>query len=447
MRRLAAVLLLLLLCLPTAAGLARHDVQIVTGSSVGVVEELGVADGLSLPVPTGARVDQVTRDGRSVAWAMRDGRVHASAGPGNYTVSYRVQAGRVDLVRTAEEPIGNASVRADLGPGWSLEAASMTLRSEDGATVAEASGIDAGQRWGVRLVPPTAGGPGANLVPFVSLLLVGLAVAGGVAIWKLKEPGIAEMGFWDHYRELRHRFILTLVPLGLAFFAFFLFALEPVVVGGVEILAPIPSETGGMAAQVFAFFKDTLLPAHVELIVTHPVDAILAEIQVALFLAVVATSPIAAYHAARFLGPAMHERERRTILKAVPAITGLFLVGCLFGLLLVVPFAFEFLYGYGVAIGAVTFVTAGDFIGFTVLLVLAFGFSFELPVAMVALSELDVRAEFWADNWRMAVVVIFVFAAFITPDGSGVTMFMVGLPLCGLYVLGWWLVRRRERRA
>lgn len=445
MRRAAAVLLLVVLALPTVtAQEVRHEVEVAVGDDVGVVDHVGPVDRLRLPVPSGARVDSVDRDDRPAAWT-RDGDVVRADGAGNYSVTYRISRGRVDLVRQLGFDVAEATVRVDAPDGWTVATPGLERVGSD-PVVATGSNLTAGTAYGPRLTPPSSLGPDARLVPFLLLLVAGLAVAGGVAVWRLKAPerGETAMDFWDHYRELRHRLILTMVPFIVAFVAVFSLRLETVTVAGWPILAPVPSQTGGIAAQVFDFLRGALLPASVELIVVTPVDAILAEITVGLFLALVLTSPIAAYHAARFFGPALHPTERDLVLKVVPVVTGLFLAGCLFALLFIVPFAFEFLYAYGRALGALTFITAQEFVSFTVLLVVAFGLSFELPVVMVALGEVGVSSDLWAENWRIAVVAIFVFAAFITPDGSGVTMMIVGLPLTGLYGLGYWLVRRRE---
>lgn len=445
MRRTAVALLLVVLALPTVTAQdVTHEVEVAVGDDVGVVEHLGPVEELELPVPSGARIASVERDGRAAAWS-RDGDVVRAGGAGNYTVTYRLSRGRIDLVRSLSVDVGNATVRLDLPDGWTVETPALERTGSD-PVVAHGSNLTAGTAYGARLTPPSSLGPDARLVPFLLLLVAGLAVAGGVAVWRLKAPehAEAEMDFWDHYRELRHRLILTLVPFIVAFVAVFSLRLEAVTVAGWSVLAPVPSQTGGIAAQVFDFLRASLLPASVQLIVTTPVDAILAEISVGLFLALLLTSPIAAYHAARFFGPALYPTERDLVLRTVPVVTGLFLAGCLFALVVIVPFTFDFLYAYGREIGALTFITAQEFVSFTVLLVVAFGVAFELPVVMVALGEVGVGSDLWAENWRLAVFGILLFAAFITPDGSGVTMTIVAIPLIGLYGLGYWLVRRRE---
>ncbi len=56
---------------------------------------------------------------------------------------------------------------------------------------------------------------------------------------------------------------------------------------------------------------------------------------------------------------------------------------------------------------------------------------------MGVISSADlVDKNFWRRNIRYAIVVIAIFGALITPDGSGVTMWFVALPLIALYALG-----------
>ncbi|MEM4398529.1 MAG: twin-arginine translocase subunit TatC, partial [Candidatus Nitrosocaldus sp.] len=65
------------------------------------------------------------------------------------------------------------------------------------------------------------------------------------------------------------------------------------------------------------------------------------------------------------------------------------------------------------------------------------GLSFLLPIVMGVISSADlVDKNFWRRNIRYAIVVIAIFGALITPDGSGVTMWFVALPLIALYALG-----------
>jgi len=78
---------------------------------------------------------------------------------------------------------------------------------------------------------------------------------------------------------------------------------------------------------------------------------------------------------------------------------------------------------------------------------LAFGISFQLPLVMYAATASGItEASFWRKNIRYAIVVIVIFGAVVTPDGSGVTMWFIGGPMIALYVAGMFFVERKERQ-
>ena len=78
------------------------------------------------------------------------------------------------------------------------------------------------------------------------------------------------------------------------------------------------------------------------------------------------------------------------------------------------------------------------------LFLLAFGASFQLPVIMYALTVSGIVApNFWKENARYALVIIIIFGAVITPDGSGITMWFVAAPMLALYGGAYFVIRRR----
>ena len=94
-----------------------------------------------------------------------------------------------------------------------------------------------------------------------------------------------------------------------------------------------------------------------------------------------------------------------------------------------------------------TFLTVNDFIAFVLQFVLGFGIAFQLPVIMYVLSLSGATdSKFWQRNFRYAIIIITVFGAIITPDGSGVTMWFIALPMIALYAIGILAIRRREDR-
>ena len=78
----------------------------------------------------------------------------------------------------------------------------------------------------------------------------------------------------------------------------------------------------------------------------------------------------------------------------------------------------------------------------------AFGVSFQLPVIMWAVSKAElVTPKFWRRNLRYAVLILIIFGALITPDGSGVTMWFISITMLILYVAGMLIVESKLKKS
>ena len=105
------------------------------------------------------------------------------------------------------------------------------------------------------------------------------------------------------------------------------------------------------------------------------------------------------------------------------------------------------LHKYGASSGLVTFLNIMDFVTFVLQFLLAFGLSFQLPVIMYAFNQAGMTdVKFWRKNIRYAIIIIVIFGAVITPDGSGVTMWFIAGPMIGLYLTGMILIERKEKQ-
>lgn len=209
---------------------------------------------------------------------------------------------------------------------------------------------------------------------------------------------------------------------------------------------PYPNPFENIAVQLTLFLKDTLLPTEVKFIQTAPGQAFFAQIHIALLLSIICSIPIIAREVFAFIYPALSANTTTAIYKITLPILLLFIIGIVFSYLLVIPFTLSFLYKYGESLGAETFVTVSDFMSFVLQFMLSFGLAFQLPVIMYGLSIVGlVNSTFWSKNLRYAIVIIAIFGALITPDGSGITMWFVSIPMIVLYVLGIMIIRRAER--
>jgi sec-independent protein translocase protein TatC len=145
-----------------------------------------------------------------------------------------------------------------------------------------------------------------------------------------------------------------------------------------------------------------------------------------------------------FVAPALDCQERRIIKNITFTASILFLAGCFFSYCFVLPYTIEFLYRYGQSMDVSSFFEITQFISFSMMILLVFGFSYQFPLLIWVLTKTKVvRPRFWRDNMRYIVIMLVLFGAFITPDGSGVTMWFVIGPMLLLYVIGTLVVELR----
>ena len=242
----------------------------------------------------------------------------------------------------------------------------------------------------------------------------------------------AEMPFLDHLEELRWRIIWSLGAL---------------VVGVVVSFALLLR----FERPVLLWLQSPILPfLHGRrLMNTHPGEGFSILMQTALIGGIIIALPVIIYQIWIFLSPALHKHEKRI---GVPVIIGavfLFVCGAALAWYLVLPMTLRFLTG----IGDDAFdqmITASEYFGFIISLVLAVGAVFELPILVLLLSTFGlVTPKFLSKFRRHALVGSFVIAAFITPGDIFVTNLILTVLLYMLYevsiVLSWLVFRKRER--
>jgi sec-independent protein translocase protein TatC len=212
----------------------------------------------------------------------------------------------------------------------------------------------------------------------------------------------------------------------------------------ITIYYPYYNPFDNIAIQLTTFMKDTLLPQEVSLIQTAPGQAFFSQVFIAILLSILISMPLIIREMYAFISPAFSKSARSifAIKTFVPTIL-LFVVGVIFSYIIVIPFILNFLYAYGEAIGVATFFNINEFFPFVLQLLVAFGIAFELPAIMYALSLTGiVDTAFWKRNFRYAVIAFVIFGAVITPDGGGISMWLVVVPMIALYLAGLMVVKR-----
>ncbi len=255
------------------------------------------------------------------------------------------------------------------------------------------------------------------------------------------------MSFFKEFKEFI-KSILSWIYFLIAFsFFFFLFGLKEIEVLGRNLFLPLPT-LHSFSAQFLGKIQADLLPGGVQLIATNPLSAFLAQTIVSLLLAFVLTFPFFLYKILGYLSPAFYKKEKKIILRIlIPSII-LFFSGCLFAYFLLIPSTFRILYSYTAVIGAIPFFAVQEFITLVFGIMIVVGIMFLLPIFMTLSSSLGlIEPDFWKKNWRYAFLTFLIFSAIITPDGTGITMIMLSLPLAGLYFLGTFMAMKRPNQA
>ncbi|NMI82756.1 twin-arginine translocase subunit TatC [Marine Group I thaumarchaeote] len=250
-----------------------------------------------------------------------------------------------------------------------------------------------------------------------------------------------------HFQELRKRLLRIVLVIGIITAFILTFHAEPIQVNEITLYYPTFEPLNNIAAQITNHMKLNLVPENVQLIQTAPGQAFFAQVHIAALVGIVIGMPVIIRELVGFIKPALKENEinvSRSI--TIPAL-GLFIAGCVFSYNFVIPYILEFLYRYGESAGLVTFLGIMEFVTFVLQFLLAFGFSFQLPLVMYAISASGmVEPDFWRKNLRYAIVIIVIFGAVITPDGSGITMWFIAVPMILLYVAGMISIERKERK-
>jgi sec-independent protein translocase protein TatC len=185
------------------------------------------------------------------------------------------------------------------------------------------------------------------------------------------------------------------------------------------------------------------------LLVTDPFSGVFIRLKVAVLVGVVLAAPVWLYQLWAFITPGLHRNERRYAIGFVAASTTLFAGGAVL--------AYAFL-GAGLRAllglagnGVVVALTAQDYIGFVLSVLIAFGVSFELPLVMVALNLVGVLShQVLAKGRRWIFFLTIVFAAVVTPTQDPFTMLAMALPMMLLFEIAIQVARvvdkRRARR-
>ena len=227
----------------------------------------------------------------------------------------------------------------------------------------------------------------------------------------------SEMPFYAHFSELRSRLIRCILA---------------ILVGTIVCFSFAPTIYHFLALPVY----DALPKEARSLVFLSPIEPFFVYLKVSILAGFIATSPIVFYQIWRFIAPGLYSHEKRKLIPLVAASTVVFILGAAFCYYFVLPLGMQALIGAGQTedFSANAQISMSSYYNLTIRLIAAFGLVFEMPIFSMFLTKLGViTPQTLIKHWRIAVVIIFIIAALLTPPYV-ITQIALALPMCLLYL-------------
>ena len=215
---------------------------------------------------------------------------------------------------------------------------------------------------------------------------------------------------YEHLDDLRKHLIRAAIFFGITVILAFIF--------GRQILAiltkPLPGGVEGLIA----------------IDVTEPISTLM---RISLLTAFAISLPYIIFELYRFIAPGLSRNSRIWGCAGIPIVVIFFLGGMAFAYFVMLPPALDFLTGI---LGIKTEVRPSSYIGFVTSLMFWVGLAFQFPLVIFILAGMGlVSADMLSRQWRIAIVVIAIAAALITPTIDPLNMALIMGPLIALYFL------------
>jgi sec-independent protein translocase protein TatC len=180
----------------------------------------------------------------------------------------------------------------------------------------------------------------------------------------------------------------------------------------------------------------TWRPVKVRFQVLNAQEAFMIWLKAALVTGLVIASPYVFYQLWIFVAAGLYPHEKNYVFIYLPISFLLFLGGASLAFAFVFDPVLDFLFLFNKGMNADFDPRIGEWLSFVLILPIGFGISFQLPLVMLFINRIGlVSVETYVNQWRIAILTIFVVAMVLTP-ADPISMLLMAGPLCLLFVLG-----------
>ncbi|MFX0095980.1 MAG: twin-arginine translocase subunit TatC [Candidatus Hodarchaeota archaeon] len=246
---------------------------------------------------------------------------------------------------------------------------------------------------------------------------------------------------WEHIDELAGRLKIVLYTIVISTIAMLVFP------GNLDFFANPLESYVPLVTVILRLMREQVLPAEVTLIGFELGAPIELYVLAAFVFGIAITMPVLAFQIYRFVDPALNPDEKGAMYPFIGSVSVLFVVGLLFGYLVLTPYMIRAMFPFFSAVGAEMVISIKDFYSTLIVTALMTGVIFTFPVFLVLIVKYGiVGTDVFTKNRKYLYAGLLFITMLVTPDGGFVGNFILFIPIVLLFEVGVLVAKRFEKR-